>query len=426
MNESTKCDKTKIVRASTCRISGEPLQPVVDLGNLYVSSFLRSPDYDAMKAPLQLGLGNRSGFLQLMHTVDRGALFEKYWYQSGTNATMPRQLRDVVNTVTRWTDLADGDVVLDIGCNDGTLLGLYPKEWSLVRVGIDPARNMAEKAKAICDVHAAEFFTKNVFLNLTVGRKAKVITSIAMFYSLEHPHQFVSDVVNCLQDDGLWIVQMSYTPLMLAQNAFDNICHEHTGYYTLQSMDCLVRQHGLQIVDVELNEVNGGSIRLVIAKDGQRENYFSILCRSVGQTRYDSLLAYERMGHYDQPEIYTDFMKRVAQLKDQTNDLLRKLRQSGKKVCGYGASTKGNTLLQYYDIGPDLLPAIAERQPAKWGLSTVGSWIPIISEDEMRVEKPDYLFVLPWHFANEFLNRERELRMQGCRFIFPLPQLRII
>jgi NDP-4-keto-2,6-dideoxyhexose 3-C-methyltransferase len=426
MNESTKCDKTKFVRVETCRILGEPLQPVVDLGNLYVSSFLRSPDRDAMRAPLQLGLGSRSGFLQLMHTVDRGALFEKYWYQSGTNATMPRQLRDVVNTVARWTDLADGDVVLDIGCNDGTLLGLYPQEWSLVRVGIDPARNMAEKAKAICDVHAAEFFTKDAFLNLTAGRKAKVITSIAMFYSLEYPHQFVSDVVNCLQDDGLWIVQMSYTPLMLAQNAFDNICHEHTGYYTLQSMDCLVRQHGLQIVDVELNEVNGGSFRLVIAKNGQMEDYFSTLCTSVGQARYDSLLAYERMGHYDQPEIYTDFMNRVARLKDQTHDLLRKLRQSGKKVCGYGASTKGNTLLQYYDIGPDLLPAIAERQPAKWGLLTAGSWIPIISEDEMRAEKPDYLFILPWHFAKEFLDRERELRRQGCRFIFPLPQLRII
>jgi hypothetical protein len=285
---------------------------------------------------------------------------------------------------------------------------------------------MAEKAKSVCDVHAADFFTKEVFLNLTAGQKAKSITSIAMFYSLENPHQFVSDVANCLRDDGLWIVQMSYTPLMLAQNAFDNICHEHTGYHTLQSMECLISQHGLKIVDVELNEVNGGSIRLVIAKSGRMEDYFSTLCRSVGQARYDSLLAYERMGNYDQPGIYTRFMNRVAQLKDQTNDLLLKLRRSGKKVWGYGASTKGNTLLQYYGIGPDLLPAIAERQPAKWGLSTAGSWIPITSEDEMRTAKPDYLFVLPWHFANEFMDRERELRMKGCRFIFPLPELRII
>jgi SAM-dependent methyltransferase len=422
--ESIQCGNRAVFPPEpVCRISGEKLHSVIDLGNIYISNFLESADFGAPKAPLQIGLCEQSGFLQLMHVVERGPLFEHYWYQSATNATMPRQLKDIVGTVQRWVELTDGDIVLDIGCNDGTLLKAYPPNLSLVKVGIDPAKNIAEKALHICDLHAADFFSTDIYFSLTDGKKAKVITSIAMFYSLDDPHQFVEDVVKSLCDDGIWVVQMSYAPLMIAQNGFDNICHEHTGHYTLQAMNYLISLHDLRIVDVELTEVNGGSFRLVIMKNKKLDYSKFISSRNIGRLRYESIIAYERECGFDRPEVYMRFMERVNRLREQTLEHLLKLKMDGKRIYGYGASTKGNTLLQYFGLGTDLITAIAERQPEKWGLFTVGSWIPIVSEAEMRLASPDYLVMLPWHFVHEFLEREQKLRSQGCRFILPLPEL---
>ena len=194
-----------------------------------------------------------------MDTVERDSLYRQYWYASGTNATMTRQLADIVAVIPNWVRLRESDVVLDIGCNDGTLLRQYPAETKVVKVGIDPAVNLAEQGRAHCDLHANDYFTSEVFLPLTGGRRAKVITSIAMFYDLDDPSAFVEDIRECLADDGIWIVQMSYTPLMMTQNAFDNVIHEHLEYYSLLSVDHLVRKHGLKILDVEFNDTNAGS-----------------------------------------------------------------------------------------------------------------------------------------------------------------------
>ena len=426
LNHSVRSNEVAVNAEVKCKISGEPLYPVVDLGNFYISNFLNEVNPHAPKAPLTLALCEKSGFLQLMHTVDRNTLFRQYWYQSGTNATMPRQLRDIVETITRWAVLSDGDIVLDVGCNDGTLLSIYPDDVSLVKVGMDPAKNMEEKAKKVCDLHAVNYFGKDIFLQLTGGRKAKVVTSIAMFYSVCDPHQFVQDISEILRDDGIWVVQMSYTPLMIEQNAFDNICHEHIGYYTLNCFEYLVRQHGLRILDVELNEVNGGSFRLIISRDKRVGDSVPVFYRNLGRMHYESLLNYERTHGYDRPEVYLQFMRRIISLKEQTMYFLQSLKQQGLNICGYGASTKGNTLLQFYGIDKDVLSGIAERQPAKCGCFSVGSWIPIISEAEMRRIKPDYLFILPWHFIQEFMKREHDLRSKGSLFILPLPELLVL
>jgi len=408
-----------------CRITHEPLTQVLDLGTPYLNNFLDSVTPDAPRAPLQLGIGP-TGVLQLIDSVSSDLLYRQYWYLSGTNATMTRQLKDIVDIVPRWVRLDDGDHVLDIGCNDGTLLKQYPAEPRVVKVGIDPARNIAPLGRAASDLHANEYFTKETFLALTGGVKAKVITSIAMFYDLEEPHVFVQDICDCLHDRGVWILQLSYTPLMLKQNAFDNIVHEHLEYYSLATIDQLFRQHDLRVLSVDFNEANAGSFRLVVAharNDGRDATMFD---RDIGQYQYNAIMLYEEQTRVNKPEAIEQFRTRIEDCRVRTLELLSSLKKQGKTVFGYGASTKGNTLLQYYGIDHQLMPAIAERQAQKVGKLTVGSWIPIVSEVEMRQARPDYLFVLPWHFFNEFYRRETDHLKRGGKFIVPLPDLQVI
>lgn len=411
---------------TVCRISGQPLEEVINLGDLYVSNFVEKVDPLAPRGLLRIGIGQESGLLQLMDAVERPPLYKQYWYRSGTNATMRRQLHDVVDAIRPWVRLRDGDVFLDIGCNDGTLLRQLPTETNLFKIGIDPAENLAPEARPACDAHASDFFTKDCFMNLSGGRKARVITSIAMFYGLEDPRAFVSDIKDCLADDGVWVLQLSYTPLMIKQNAFDNICHEHVEYYTLLSLQYLLQQFDLTVLDVEFNDANSGSFRVIITKGGNPVRDATLFMKDIGTYRVQSTLDFEAHQHFDNPDVYRDYMKRLAKLKTDTFALFQQIKREGKTVIGYGASTKGNTTLQYYGLGPELLSAIAERQPQKYGLLTAGSWIPIISEDEMRARKPDYLFVLPWHFMNEFVDRERAFTQAGGKFIIPLPELQII
>jgi len=411
---------------TTCKLSGKPLTEVINLGDLFVSGFYPSIDQNAPRAPLRIGIGEESGLLQLMDSVERPPLYRQYWYRSGTNATMTRQLGDVVAAARTWVRLKDGDVVLDIGCNDGTLLSLLPKDIKLFKVGIDPAENLAGLAKKHADAHTTDFFSKTRYMSLTGGRKARLITSIAMFYDLEDPKSFVADLVDCLADDGIWVLQLSYTPLMIKQNAFDNICHEHIQYYTLLSLKYLLDPFDLDILDVEFNDTNSGSFRVMICKRGHGGKDATMFMRDIGHYRVQSTLDYEKHQHFDEPDIYRNYMVHLNEIKAETIRLLQDLSKKGKKVIGYGASTKGNTLLQFYGIGPNLIEAIAERQPQKYGLLTAGSWIPIISEEEARSRKPDYLFVLPWHFMNEFLERESAFRQAGGKFIIPLPELQVI
>ena len=409
-----------------CRVSGEALTEVLDLGNLYLNDFPEKVDEKAPRGPLRLGMGGSSGLLQLFDSVQSDLLYRQYWYRSGTNATMTRQLADIVDNVPCWVRLEDGDHVLDIGCNDGTLLKHYPTAPKLVKIGIDPARNIAPFGREVCDLHANDYFTKETYLGLTGGTKAKVVTSIAMFYDLEDPHTFVDDIRACLDDRGVWILQLSYTPLMLKQNAFDNIVHEHIEYYSLTTIDRLIRQHDLMVLSVDFNDVNAGSIRVVVAHSRYDGRDTTLFDRDIGEYQYNAIIAYEQSTGADRPEAIYAFKQRIEKRRDQTVDLLTSLKKQGKTVYGYGASTKGNTLLQYYGIDSSLITAIAERQLAKVGRLTVGSWIPIVSETEMRAAKPDYLFVLPWHFFNEFYRREGDFLKRGGKFITPLPDLQII
>lgn len=413
---------------TTCRISGEPLVPLFDLGNLYMSDFIAKDSSPRIpQVPLKMCLAPLSGLVQLAHTAPSDDMYSTYWYRSGTNATMTKELQDIALSGQQTMKTVSGDVWLDIGCNDGTLLSFL--DPSLTRIGIDPAKNgYKELSQKHANVVVSDYFTAESYRKSGFGdKKAKVITSIAMFYDLENPHDFVRDIEETLDDNGLWILQMSYLPLMLKQLAFDNICHEHLEYYTLLSLEYLLAAHGLTVVDCQLNDVNGGSFRVYIRKTKADKTTFATApYRDVAEMRTNSIRVNEECLDLKNPETYMKFYKDIVELKNQTVAFIKAEKAKGKKIWGYGASTKGNTLLQWFGLDSSLVDAIAERSPSKFGLKTAGSNIPIASEEDMRAARPDYLLVLPWHFIAEFRKREIAFMKEGGAFIVPCPAFEII
>ncbi|MEK7177175.1 MAG: methyltransferase domain-containing protein [Patescibacteria group bacterium] len=416
----------EIKKRETCRISGERTIPLFSLGKLYLSDFIErseSPKY--VPVELELRLARKSGLVQLSHTVPGDIMYRKYWYKSGTNATMTNELMSIAKRAQELMRLKPREIFLDIGCNDGTLFRFVEK--NIVRIGFDPNDFKKESSK-FADVIVNDYFTFKNYRKTKYGhKKAKVITSIAMFYDLENPNIFVKDVKNTLDKDGLWIIQMSYLPLMLKQLAFDNICHEHLEYYSLSALKYLLDRHDMQIVDCELNDINGGSFRIYIRHgDADPNTFASAPYRDVAKMRVDSILAYEKVLGLNNKKVYQKFWKEIHKLKKKTISFIKKEKNKGKKIWGYGASTKGNTLLQWYGLDNTLIDGIAERSPAKFGLKTAGTNIPIYSEEEMRKAKPDYLLVLPWHFINEFKKRETAFLKRGGKLIVPCPKFEVI
>lgn len=338
---------------------------------------------------------------------------------------MVKELKGLAQDIVERMQIGKGDVWVDIGCNDGTLLSFVPK--SATRIGFDP-NDYKKYSQKHADLIVNDYFNAKSYRASRYGkRKAKVVTSIAMFYDLEDPHAFVRDVGNTLDDEGLWVIQMSYLPLMLKQLAFDNICHEHLEYYSLSSLKYLLHRHGFSVVDCHVNEVNGGSFRVYIRKKSADPSLFGQApYRDVAAYRVASLLAYEKTLRLSDPKTYRDFYKRSCALRDKTLAFLRAEKKKGKTIWAYGASTKGNTLLQWWGIDHTLIDGIAERQKPKFGLKTVGSNIPIASEETMRKAKPNYLLVLPWHFIDSFVKREKEFLARGGAFLLPCPRFEVI
>jgi hypothetical protein len=402
---------------------------ILKLGEHYVSDFIKN-DTDAdgrKKYSLDLILDKEIGAARLTEMAPSETMWGKYWYRSGINATMTKELGNVVSEITSRIKYAKGDIWLDIACNDGTLLKQIPNEF--VKLGIDPADDtfVAEASKFGTIVQ--DYFSYDAYQKTGYGdTKAKVITTIAMFYDLIDPNPFIKDVYEVLDDNGIWVLQLSYTPLMIKQLAFDNICHEHAYYHSLQSFKTLFKNHGLKIVDCSLNDVNGGSFRVYVQKEiADISSFGTSPLRDVCNFRIESLLEYESR-HYDLSnlDLWDKFQNDIENLRKQTVDFIKEEKAKGKIICGYGASTKGNTLLQWFGLDHTLIDAIAERSPYKFGMKTIGTNIPILSEEEVRAMKPDYMLVLPWHFISEFIQREDEYLTNGGKFIVPCPKFEII
>ena len=404
-----------------CRIcDGGNLKEAFGLGNLVSCGVFPSiAEVDPCGAPLTLVQCESCGLVQLAHNFDGNDLFRHtYGYRSGINESMVRHLREIASNVIQRVTFEAGDVILDIGSNDGTSLSFYRDVKGIRRLGIDPTI-----AKFKCYYEAGietleEFFTVENYRKLAGNVRAKAVTSISMLYDLPDPNRFVADIASILATDGLWVFEQSYLPLMVERRSFDTICHEHLEYYGMHQINTMLQRHGLRVFDVRVNDVNGGSFQVwACHADGTYPNNAAAV---------DLLLRKERL----EGSLCTLPLKSLREdaeaARNQTLAFLEQCLADGKVVHGYGASTKGNTLLQYFGITSRLLPFIADRNADKYGARTPGTGIPIVSEEQSRAARPDYYFVLPWHFRDAFLKRECEFVERGGKFVFPLPTFEIV
>jgi len=416
-------------RRNTCRVCGsDKLTPAIDLGNQYLQGSFVKPGKEmpsTRKIPTSLVRcdpmrdENACGLLQMEYTIPSELLYDAYWYRSGTNKTMRDHLEGIVDEICKMNKAVfnKGPVVLDIGCNDGTLLGYYP--ISSTRIGIDPCDIAKEIKEPIHAIH--DFFPSAKLTKQLSGSQLDIITSIAMFYDLNDPCAFVREIKKVLAPNGLWCFEMSYMPNMLRKTSYDMICHEHIEYYSLAVIEHILGKEGMKVVRVGENDINGGSLRCY-ATHADNHVYdiveFQKGIKAMRQAEFDLEL--------DTDKPYLSFRNSVINHKKGLHALLKKLKADGKRIHIYGASTKGNTILQWCNIDNTIIDYASERNPDKFGAKTLGTDIPIISEAESRAMKPDYYLVLPWHFKEEFLKREHEALANGTGFIFPLPEIDII
>lgn len=403
-----------------CRVSKTSnLVPVLSLGNQALTGvFPTSMAESITVGPLELVWSPDSGLLQLKHTYDSSEMYgENYGYRSGLNQSMVDHLTNKVRYLERLVPLTPGDVVLDIGSNDCTTLKAYERK-DIQRIGIDPTGTKFS-AYYPADVKLVpEFFSSDAYKSAT-SQPAKIITSIAMLYDLDDPVAFATQIEECLADDGVWHFEQSYMPSMLRLNSYDTICHEHLEYYSLGVVTNILTAAGLKVIDVIMNNINGGSFAVTATKKGNTS-------RSINHAVVQWLLQQEdRMG-INTPRPYREFEERVYRHREDLVRLIRALVADGKRVLGYGASTKGNVVLQFCGLTASDIPAIAEVNVDKFGRVTPGTHIPIVSEEDARAMKPDYFLVLPWHFKDGIMRREREYMAGGGKFIFPFPEIEIV
>ena len=407
-------------RIKSCRVSGsENLIPILSLGKQSLTGvFPKSPEEEITSGPLDAVWCPDSGLLQLRYSYAPDEMYgENYGYRSGLNQSMVEHLNRKVTWLERRVGLQNGDTVLDIGSNDCTTLKAYSKSH-LKRIGIDPT---GAKFRSFYpdDVRLVPDFFNAANFTVASTKKAKIVTSIAMLYDLEDPISFAQDVASILHEDGIWHFEQSYMPSMLRLTSYDTICHEHLEYYSLKVVKYITEKAELKIVDVSMNAVNGGSFTVTVAHKGNS-------AMKPNEPVINWLLEQEEaMGMYTLRP-YRDFEERVYRHRKDLINLIRMLTADGKKILGYGASTKGNVVLQFCNLTADDIPAIAEVNEEKFGCFTPGTNIPIVSEAEAHNMRPDYFLVLPWHFREGILRREKDFLNSGGHFIFPFPEIEII
>lgn len=399
-----------------CRVcKANELDDILSLGDLYLSEFTKH-DKKPPKYPLVLTLCAKCHLLQLRHNTPSALLYNNnYGYKSGINKTMQNHLKEIVfDALKKHNKTRNKLVCVDIGANDGTLLKNYNS--NVFKVGIEPIEKYAKECKKYADLVINDFFSYEIFKQEMKDKKADIITAISCFYDMSDPNKFVSDVAKIMDENGIFVIQQNYLVSMLKQNAFDNIVHEHLEYYSLTSLNNLLNRHNLEVFDVKTTDLNGGSFKTYISYKGKRK-----ILKSV--KKMENI---EKRLKLSDGKIYHDFALRISKNKNKIKKFIEKEVKKGKKIYIYGASTRGNTLLQYFDLNKSLIPYAVERNPEKWGKKLASLSIPIISEKKARKDKPDYMLVLPWFFQKEFLKREKQYLDNGGKFIFPLPSIKII
>jgi len=404
------------IEKKSCRVCGASnLLTVLNLGELFLSDF-RNDKHKPPIYPLILLMCSKCALVQLKHTVPPKILYtNRYGYKSGVNNTMREELKYIVKeSLDQYGRKNSSLTVVDIGANDGTLIKNYPK--SFTKIAIEPIKKFSDEARRYTNYVINDFFTYKAYNKIAGSKKADIITAISCFYDIDNPNSFTEDVKRILNDDGIFVIQQNYVISMLKENAFDNIVHEHLEYYSLHSLQFLLNLHDLEVFYVEETPINGGSFRTYIARKGKRK---------IAKNVYKMLEQEKQIG-VDKKNVYLEFSKRINQNKKRLLGFIKQQTKLGKKIYVYGASTRGNTLLQYFDLTSKYIIYAVERNKEKWGKYISSLGIPIISEEEARSRNPDYMLVLPWFFKNEFLQREKNYLKNGGHFIFPLPEFEVI
>ena len=406
------------MKIKNCRSCGSnKLKPAFDLGLQKLTGIFPSKLNEKIPSgSLALVFCNNCKLLQLKNSFDPVKMYgDNYGYMSSLNLSMVKHLKKKVLKINNTLDLVTNDIVVDIGSNDGTFLSFFSKKLKLI--GVDPTIKKLSKFYRKDIFKVPDFFTANNLKKIT-SKKVKVVTSISMFYDLESPLKFAKEIHEVLDKDGIWHLEQSYMPMMLKNNSYDTICHEHLEYYSLYSIKYIFDKIGFKIIDLEFNDINGGSFSLTVAKKESKHKKVNKII--------EWLLYKEELFKYNEISSFKSFYSNIKKHKEIFRNLLLNLKDMKKNVIGYGASTKGNVILQFCNIDKKLLPYIADVNKFKHGRYTPGSGIKIISESQARKMNPDYFLVLPWHFKNFILEKEKKFLSNNKKLIFPLPDIEII
>ncbi len=406
----------KINKCRFCK--SKDLKDVLNLGKQSLTGvFPKNKNNKITKGPLVLVLCKKCGLLQLRHSYNVNELYgENYGYRSSLNSSMVYHLQNKAYNLIRKYKIKKNDFIIDIGSNDGTFLNTFSENKNLI--GVDPTISKFKKFYNKNILKISDFFPSKLITSALNNRKAKLITCISMFYDLEDPLEFVKNIKKILDINGIWHFEQSYMPFMLKQNSYDTICHEHLEYYSLSVVKKILNKAGLRILDVEFNNINGGSFSVSAShKKSKIKSNNKVI---------NWLLKQEKEMKLNNVKIYQIFNKKIKYHKKSLNNLLVKLKKNKKSVSGLGASTKGNVILQYCNINKNLVKNIYEINKDKFGKYTPGSKIKILSDKKITYKNSNYLLVLPWHFKDHIIKREKKLLRKGIKLIFPLPEIEII
>ena len=404
----------KIKSCRNCKKS--KFYDLFSLGKIsFTGKFAKNKKINIKKTPLDLVMCRKCKLVQLNHNYDLNYLYgQDYGYRTGINRTMNVHVKNITKILEKKVKLKSGDAVLDIASNDGTLLNYYKKKY--ITFGIDPLIKKYRQNYHSIDYKVSSFFSRRKVENIT-SKKFKVITALAVFYDLENPNLFLSELEKILENEGVILIEFADRLSMIKFNMFDAICHEHLMYLSSKILFEMAKKNNLRVFDVKYNNINGGSTQYFICKKNSK---FKKNSKNI-----NNALRKEKQFGIENPKTYKIFFNKIENIKRSLKKLVVSIKSKNQKIHGYGASTKGNVLLQYFNIGKKFIDFIADRNPKKVNYYTPGTKIKIISEKKSRNMKPNFYLVLPWHFKKEILHREKKLIKKGSKFIFPLPNLKI-
>ena len=404
----------KITKCRNCK--GINFTGLFSFGKIsFTGKFPKNKKIDIKKTPLEIIMCKNCKLIQLKHNYSLKYLYgPDYGYRTGINKTMKDHVKNITTTLKKIVKIRNRDLVLDIASNDSTLLNYYSKKN--IRFGIDPLVNKYKKSYSNIDFKVSDFFSINKITSKT-KQKFKIITALAVFYDLNEPNKFLKDVGQLIRDDGVVFIEFTDMGSMLKFNMFDAICHEHLTYFTSKIFCNIANKNNLRVFDIKFNSINGGSTQYFLCKKNSKFK--------TNQVSISRILKNEKKIKLESKETYDKFFFQIKKIKNKLNKIVLNAKRRKKIIHGYGASTKGNVLLQYFKISKKQIDYVADRNPKKSGCYTPGSKIPIISENSSRKLKPDLYLVLPWHFKKEILKREKKVIKNGSKFIFPLPNITI-